>query len=187
VRKSFADGPVRIAELESWVCREAGERGWTSDQPEPAGRSAAIIGAGPAGLSCAYFLARAGWKVELLDARAEPGGSLLDVGPAVLPEDARDRDIKGVLASGVAFVGGRPVSDVDELARSNDAVFLAAGADRAGLLDGCEPAEGGLMARGKLIAGGSIVRGACSAVQAVADGRAAAVLMHNRPAGSART
>ena len=180
LRRSFADGPVRIAELESWVCREAGERGWRTDPPETTGRSAAVIGAGPAGLSCAYFLARAGWNVALLDARPEPGGSLLDAGAAVLPPDARERDIRGVLAAGVKFVGGRRVTDVAELEQKHAAVVVAAGPGAAFLITGFGSVGDGLKTKGKIVACGSVVRGPCGAVQAAADGREAARLVHNR-------
>jgi hypothetical protein len=180
LRKSFACGPVRIADLESWVCREAGERGWRTDAPEPSGRSAAIIGAGPAGLSCAYFLARAGWKVTLWDARPEPGGSLLDLDPAILPKDVLEREVGGVLRSGVEFNGSNPVKYVGGLAREHAAVVVAAGDESAPLLAGLDAAGGGLKAGDNVVACGSVVRGACSAVQAVADGRAAARLVHSR-------
>ncbi|MFO7651614.1 MAG: FAD-dependent oxidoreductase [bacterium] len=171
---------MRIAELESWVCREAGERGWPADAPEPAGKTAAVIGAGPAGLGCAYSLGRAGWQVTLLDARPEPGGSLLDVDPALLPQDALGRDIAGVRRACAAFGGRWQVDDVAQLARSHDAVFVAAGIGAQALVANLELAGEGLKAGGKIVAGGSIVRGTCSAVQAVADGRNAALLILDR-------
>jgi prolycopene isomerase len=178
IRRTFADGPVRIAEIESWVCREAGEHGWPADAPEPARRTAAVIGSGPAGLSGAYFLARAGWNVTLLDERPELGGSLLDVAAEALPIDALKRDIAGVLRSGVNFSTGKPAPDITLLARTNDAVLVAAGTGARQLVAGLEPCADGLLAKGRVVAAGSVVRGACSAVQAVADGRAAARLMH---------
>jgi prolycopene isomerase len=177
VRRGFADGPVRIAELEAWVCREAGDRGWLADAPEPAGRSAAVIGSGPAGLSCAWFLARVGWNVTLLDERTEPGGSLLDVDTAALLPGVRKRDIAGVLRVNVAFAGGSKVADISGLAGQHAVVFVAAGAGAQELAAGLEPAGDGLKAKGKVVAGGSVVRGACSAVQAVADGRSAAAFI----------
>jgi prolycopene isomerase len=177
LRLRFADGPVRLAELEAWVCREAGELGWPTGAPEPAGRSAAIIGAGPTGLSCAWFLVRTGWEVSLFDGRAEPGGSLLDADPVVLPPDSREREINGLLAAGVTFTGARRVTDVSDLAARHSAVFIAAGQDARALVGGLEPAGEGLAASGKVVAGGSIVRGATKVVQAVADGRSAAAFI----------
>jgi prolycopene isomerase len=185
LRKSFADGPVRIAELEAWVCREAAERGWLGDTPESTPRQAAVVGAGPAGLSCAYFLARAGWKVTLRDARPEPGGSLLDLDPAALPRDARTRDVNGVLRAGIVFSGDAGVADLAELAQSLDALVIAAGREETTFVSGFDPAGDGLKVKDKMFACGSVVRGACSAVEAVADGRNAAMFVARLP-GAAR-
>ena len=179
LRKSFADGPVRIAELEAWVCREAGERGWRTDAPEPSGRSAVVIGAGPAGLSCSHFLARAGWKVALWDARTEPGGSLLGLDSGLLPKDVLVRDLSGVLRAGVEFSGGKPVKYVGGLAHEHAAVVVAAGVEAASLLAGLDAAGDGLKAKDNVVACGAVVRGPCSAVQAIADGRQAARLTHS--------
>ena len=180
LRKSFADGPVRIAELEAWVCREAGEQGWRLDAPEPSGKSAMIVGAGPAGLGCAYYLARGGWQVTLWDERSEPGGSLLGLDHGLLPKDVLARDLNGVLRTGIAFEGGKPVKYVAGLAREHAAVVIAAGAAAAALSAGLETAGDGLKAKDSVVACGSVVRGHCSAVQAIADGRAAALLLHAR-------
>jgi prolycopene isomerase len=177
LRRSFADGPVWIAELEAWVCREAGERGWGTDTPEPAGRSAAVVGSGPAGLSCAYLLVRLGWQVALADERPEPGGSLLDVAASVLSPAARSRDVAGVLRAGVVFSGGKRVAEISGLAQRHDAVVFATGSEAESLVAGLDSAGDGLKARGKLVVCGSAVRGRCSAVQAVADGRRAAKLV----------
>ena len=181
LRKSFADGPVRIAELEAWVCREAGERGWRTDAAEPSGRSAIVIGAGPAGLSSAYYLARAGWTVTLRDMRLEPGGSLLGLSPALLPKDALTRDLNGVLGAGVQFEGDKPVDDLGRLKQEYSAVIVAAGVSASALIVGLDPQSDGLRLKDNVLACGAVVRGACSAVQAVADGREAARLLHNRP------
>jgi NADPH-dependent glutamate synthase beta subunit-like oxidoreductase len=185
LRQSFADGPVRIAELEALACREAGERGWSNDVPEPSGRSAIVIGAGPAGLSCAFYLVRAGWKVTLWDTRPEPGGSLIGLDPAILPNDVLTRDLNGVIGAGIRFEGSKPVSYLGELKDEYSAVVVAAGAEASALVAGLEPHEGGLRAKENVVACGSVVRGACSAVQAVADGRSAAMLVAGLHAAAA--
>jgi NADPH-dependent glutamate synthase beta subunit-like oxidoreductase len=185
LRKSFADGPVRIAELEAWVCREAGERGWRTDVPEPSGRSAIVIGAGPAGLSCAYFVVRAGWKVTLWDTRPEPGGSLLGLDPGLLPKDALARDLNGVIGAGIRFERSKPVNYLGGLKDEYSAVVVAAGAEASALIAGLDPQEGGLRAKDNVVACGSVVRGACSVVEAVADGRNAAMLVAGLPAAAA--
>jgi len=185
LRKSFADDSVRIAALEAWVCREAGKRGWMAGTPEPTDRNALVVGAGPAGLSCAYFLVRAGWKATLRDARSEPGGSLLDLDPAILPADVLTRDLHGVMGAGVRFEGSEPVEHVGWLAQEYTAVVVAVGAQASALVSGLDPQEDGIRARGNVVACGSVVRGACSAVQVVADGRNAAMLVTGLPTAAA--
>lgn len=138
-----------------------------------------VVSAGPAGLSCAYYLARVGCAVTLMDRGDSPGGSLPGLDPSVLPPDALGRDLEGVLASGVECVGGFTLGglgDAQDLLRDYRAVFLATGAGSPlGLeqLQLAELAEGAWVA-GNVVAGGSPMRGECSAVQAVADGRRAA-------------
>ena len=123
----------------------------------------------------------------LWDARSEPGGSLLGLDPAVLPKDVRALDINGVLRAGIEFSGGKRVNYIGGLATEHAAVVVAAGGEAGPLLASLDPAGDGLRARDNVVACGSVVRGACSAVQAVADGREAARLIHNTFTSSSST
>lgn len=92
-----------------------------------------VIGSGPAGLSCAYHLARLGYGVTVYEAEAEPGG-LLRRGLAAyrLPRRVLDGEIERIRSLGVTFrCGARvgrevPFSEVE----GHDAVFVASGASR---------------------------------------------------------
>lgn len=98
------------------------------------GHKAAVIGAGPAGISAAYQLARAGWNVHLIDAADRPGGLLRSgIPPWRLPREALDREVDAVLALGVTWHGGERVTPdrVAALASEMDAVVLATGQARA--------------------------------------------------------
>ena len=94
-----------------------------------------IVGAGPAGLACAYHLARAGYRVTIYDAADEPGGALRwGVPDYRLPKDALAREVDAILALGVTLLRGvRIGADITAAALSDrhDAVFVAIGAGRA--------------------------------------------------------
>ncbi len=65
----------------------------------------AIIGAGPAGLSCGYFLARMGYKPTIFDASSRPGGMLVQTIPSYrLPRETLAREIRMIEQLGVDVV-----------------------------------------------------------------------------------
>ena len=68
----------------------------------------AIIGAGPAGLSCAYFLARLGYKPKVFEAEQRPGGMLVQTIPAYrLPREILAREIRMIENMGVDIQTGK--------------------------------------------------------------------------------
>ncbi|MDD3829211.1 MAG: NAD(P)-binding protein, partial [Anaerolineae bacterium] len=106
----------------------------------------AVVGAGVAGLSCAYYLALAGCAVELYDEHALPGDRLARWLPEGVPPAALGRDVEGILQAGIVFLGGRKLEQgfVDNVRVSHEALVLYAGpsglaeADEAGF----QPANG---------------------------------------------
>jgi NADPH-dependent glutamate synthase beta subunit-like oxidoreductase/CO/xanthine dehydrogenase FAD-binding subunit len=96
------------------------------------GKSVAIIGSGPAGLSAAYYLRMAGHRITVFDKMEEAGGMLAYVIPAYrLPKDIVRRVVKAIENTGVEFKCkvdvGKDVT-LDELKRDFDSVFIANGA-----------------------------------------------------------
>jgi NADPH-dependent glutamate synthase beta subunit-like oxidoreductase len=92
----------------------------------------AIIGGGPAGLSCAFFLAKAGYKSVVFEAMPEPGGMFRYGIPEYrLPTETLMREINWILAHGVELRCdtriGKDIS-FDELQRDYAAVFIGVGA-----------------------------------------------------------
>jgi NADPH-dependent glutamate synthase beta subunit-like oxidoreductase len=131
-RRSYADGPVRIRELHGWACGEvSGSQGWDSTAPAQSGHRVAVVGAGPAGLSCAYYLARLGHDVSIIEKSDKPGGMLSHVIPSFrLPADVLERELAGLAIPGIRFRFGEALGTdvtIAELEEEYEAVFLAPG------------------------------------------------------------
>ena len=92
----------------------------------------AVIGAGPAGLSCAFHLAKRGFKVKVFEGASEPGGMMRWGIPAYrLPKDVLDREIEAVLRLGIDLECNTKVGvniPMDQLFHEYNAVFLGLGA-----------------------------------------------------------
>jgi glutamate synthase (NADPH/NADH) small chain len=128
--------PVAIGRLERFVADWASANGRKSDAPawELTGRSVAIVGSGPAGLTAAADLARMGHRVTLFEALHKPGGVLMYGIPEFrLPKEIVQREIEALRDLGVEIkcnhVIGRTFT-IDELfvELGYDAVFIATGA-----------------------------------------------------------
>ena len=95
----------------------------TIQPPAPTGKSAAVIGAGPAGIACAYFLARAGVKVTVFEKAENAGGIVRRVIPGFrISDDAIEKDVSLARAYGAEFVFGREIRSMEELAGFDDVV-----------------------------------------------------------------
>ncbi len=99
--------------------------------PEPPGR-VAIVGAGPAGLTCAQDLNRLGYQVTVLEALPVAGGMMTVGVPAYrLPRDLIQREIDAIIEEGVDLRLNSPVHDLDALFEEGyNAIFVAIGAHK---------------------------------------------------------
>ena len=93
----------------------------------PTGKTVAVVGAGPAGLTAAYFLSLKGHDVTVFDKDPEAGGMMRYAIPEFrLPKAVLDEDLKYVMQSGITFKGGKEVT-MKEIAGKFDAVLIATG------------------------------------------------------------
>ncbi|HPO07127.1 MAG TPA: NAD(P)-binding protein [bacterium] len=133
--RSHLEGAVAINDLERFIGDYGIQQGLEFEKPAETYRERiAVIGSGPAGLSCAYHLARRGYPVTIFEAFVKPGGMLRYGIPAYrLPRDILDAEINRILNLGVELkcstVVGRDVS-LDDLKRDYRAVFIGIGAHK---------------------------------------------------------
>ncbi len=135
VRNKLGDEPVAISLLQRFAYEKEKPRGLVKfEKGEAKNRKVAVVGAGPAGLSAAYELARRGYGVTVFDSNATPGG-LLHYG--ILPWKASwsvaDSEIANIKAYGVKFTP-RPVTKVRPLLKDYDAVFIGTGSTKSSRL-----------------------------------------------------
>ncbi len=92
----------------------------------------AVVGAGPAGLSCAFYLAKAGYQVTIFEKLPVAGGMLMVGIPEYrLPRDILQAEIDQVLALGVELKLNTAITDLDNLFKQGfKAVFLGVGAHK---------------------------------------------------------
>ncbi|MCF4097988.1 NAD(P)-dependent oxidoreductase [Maritalea mediterranea] len=154
VREEAEGKPVKIGQLQ----RYATDHFMDEKRPHPftrkpeTGKKIAIVGAGPAGMSCAHHLAREGHDVVVFDARNKPGG-LNEFGIASYKstDNFAQREIDFLLEiGGIEIKNGQMLGrdvELDQLAADYDAVFLGLGLKNTNRLNlegedapGCEDA-----------------------------------------------
>ncbi len=128
------EGTVQIREIKKIAIENGFEdfkKKWTRPELDK-DKKVAVIGAGPAGLSSAYFLAREGYKVTVFDKHESAGGVVNHVIPPFrITEEDVLHDIRFIEAHGVTFVfGAAPEIDIKKLKNEGfDYVILAVGAE----------------------------------------------------------
>ena len=132
------DEPLAIMSLKrvvaDWVCgEEVQEIPPVSDEKK---ERVAVVGAGPAGLSCAFYLVHQGYKVTIFEALSEPGGMMRWGIPEYrLPHAVLMRDIEFIRRCGVEIKNDSPIGSehtIEDLFKEGfKAVFLGVGAQKS--------------------------------------------------------
>ncbi|MEN0130361.1 MAG: NAD(P)-binding protein [Brevundimonas sp.] len=136
-RRNLVDEPVAINHVKRFVADwdRAQDEPWAPHLAEPSGKRIAVVGAGPSGLSAAYYAAIAGHRVTVFEKQPQPGGMMRYGIPEYrLPKATLDEEIAFMQALGVEIVTGKALGTnlrLDELRRDYDAVYLAVGSWRA--------------------------------------------------------
>jgi NADPH-dependent glutamate synthase beta subunit-like oxidoreductase len=127
------DDPIAICAAKRYAADKAETiPGQVFETAADTGRKVAVIGAGPAGLTAAFYLRKKGHQVTIFEARSKPGGMMRYGIPRYrLPEDVVDKEIDRVLSVGIDLRTNETLGGNLEPARLKDdydAVFVAVGA-----------------------------------------------------------
>ncbi|MGD8962350.1 MAG: FAD-dependent oxidoreductase, partial [Desulfobacterales bacterium] len=124
------DNPLLIREIKRFIAQK--HDGTTGLQPGPAnGVKVAIVGAGPSGLACAYFLAIDGFEIHVFESKAFAGGWASDAIPAFrLDEASIQKDIDAILALGINMHYQAKIDrkKFEQFRRDFEYVYIAVGA-----------------------------------------------------------
>ncbi len=127
------DRPIKIGKIQQFLVEHSWETGFTvfkKAQPRP--EKVAVVGSGPAGLSCAAELAKAGFQVTIFEARPEPGG-VLRYGVVSYRFDTQflEKELKDIKNLGVELKCNSPITGSEGaenlLKNGFKAVFLGPG------------------------------------------------------------
>lgn len=130
-RRGMVDDPMNILALKRFAVEHSDLNDHKPHVVDSTGKRVAVIGGGPAGLSCAYYLAVMGHKVTIFEQRHHLGGMLRYGIPSYrLPRERLQAEIDWILSAGIDVELDHSVNG-EELARLRyefDAVYLAIGA-----------------------------------------------------------
>jgi NADPH-dependent glutamate synthase beta subunit-like oxidoreductase len=189
-RRKQVDEAVSICHLKRFVADED----LKSDNPyrpvpsKKSGRKIAILGAGPAGLSAAWYLQLKGHQSVIFEKSDQPGGSLTQIDKDILPDETINLEIREILASGVDLRLSETIGSgrFEELLLEYDAVVVATGTVSADSQDfGLHRSNTGILAgkssyqtsAHKVFAIGNALRTSKMAVRSVGQGKEVATVI----------
>jgi NADPH-dependent glutamate synthase beta subunit-like oxidoreductase len=133
-KRGEVNASISICAAKRYAADNAGDlSAWMSDTAEDSGHKVAVIGAGPAGLTAAFYLRKKGHQVTIFEARPKTGGMMRYGIPFYrLPEDVLEKEIDLVLSSGIEVKTNQKLGvdyEIEQLKNDGfEAVFVAVGA-----------------------------------------------------------
>ncbi|MBA7621188.1 NADPH-Fe(3+) oxidoreductase subunit beta [subsurface metagenome] len=130
-RRDVFNQPIEICALKRYVADKAGEvSGEVLKVEKDTGHRVAIVGAGPAGLTAAFYLRKKGHQVTVFDALPEPGGMIRFCIPDYrIPKDILRAEIKEIEDIGVEIRTNTKVDSIERMFEEGyNSVFIAIGA-----------------------------------------------------------
>jgi len=189
-RRKQADDAVSICMLKRFVAQHnmRAQASYLPEKKTGIGKRVAIVGAGLAGMSCAFYLLRNGYDCTIFESKSQAGGTLLDIREEVLPREALSQEVDLIARYGAKFVFDTTITPAmlsDRLLRDYDFVVFASGPMAKSSIPefgfttgklGVEPISNYRIAD-RIFACGSIIQPLKMAVKAVAQGKEAALAL----------
>lgn len=132
-RRAQIDEPIAIADLKRYVADQVLNSGepYLSLMFQKNGKPVAIIGAGPSGLTCGYYLARLGYTVDVYEEKPVAGGILAYGIPEYrLPKDVLKKEITSITQAGINIFYNTKVGEqvtFNEIKSKYEAIYIATG------------------------------------------------------------
>jgi len=132
-RRSQVDKPVAIRALKRFAVEFGGDRMIQLEAETKQSEKVAVVGSGPAGLACAYYLRKLGYQVTIFEAYSELGGMLrVGIPQYRLPREVVDTEVQRLINMGVEIKANTRVISLDLLFDMGyKAVFITVGAHQS--------------------------------------------------------
>ena len=134
-RRSLVDAPINIRGIKRFAVDNCSENVAVPEKMDNTGKRIAVIGGGPSGLTCAYYLSIMGHEVTVFEKRAQLGGMLRYGIPSYrLPRERLQWDIDAVLSTGVEVKLDYDINDPENMKKIHDeydAMYISIGSHNA--------------------------------------------------------
>ena len=193
------DSSTKVKSLRRYICEKVPNyKPYLAKQNH---KKIAVAGAGPAGLTCAHYLARLGYRVDIYEHEKQIGGMLIDISEKYnVPNSVIEREINNLLIRPITINYSKSLGmnvSIDQLKTTYDSVFLACGSVSSGqgssdsnilihlserlgvdLGNWFDPNTFLVNGQNNVFAGGKLTRKGGTFLDSVKDGRSAALAIH---------